>query len=114
MQVSPLLFYVAYTCLFCAYYSLLTHAFKTGRYAEQSCYHHRGGEQSYLTVYDMMQQQQEEEAGAAALPDLDHLTVHDFRDIYEPSDDTFLLIDAIAADVEEIRAQRPRIVVEIG
>lgn len=50
----------------------------------------------------------------AELPDLDHLTMVDFRHIYEPSDDTFLLMDALEADSLELEALRPRIVMEIG
>lgn len=56
----------------------------------------------------------DDEDTAAALPNLDHLTIHDLRDIYEPSDDTFLLIDAIAVDIDEIRRLKPKIVIEIG
>lgn len=48
------------------------------------------------------------------MPDLNHLTMRDFYDIYEPSDDTFLLMDAIAADCATLRALRPRVAVEIG
>jgi release factor glutamine methyltransferase len=50
----------------------------------------------------------------AELPDLDHLTMDDFRHIYEPSDDTFLLMDALEADARDLKARKPRIVVEIG
>jgi len=50
----------------------------------------------------------------AELPDLDHLTMADFGHIYEPSDDTFLLMDALEADTLALQALRPRIVVEIG
>ena len=50
----------------------------------------------------------------AELPDLDHLAMADFRHIYEPSDDTFLLMDALEADAVALQALRPRIVVEIG
>ena len=38
----------------------------------------------------------------------------DFRHIYEPSDDTFLLMDALEADTVALQALRPRIVLEIG
>lgn len=54
------------------------------------------------------------EESPAELPDLDHLTMADFRHIYEPSDDTFLLMDTLEADVVSLQALRPRIVVEIG
>lgn len=50
----------------------------------------------------------------AELPNLDHLTIQDFRHIYEPSDDTFLLLDAIEADAALLTALAPRIAVEIG
>ena len=50
----------------------------------------------------------------AELPDLDHLTMADFRHIYEPSDDTFLLMDALEADAASFQGLRPRVVVEIG
>jgi hypothetical protein len=50
----------------------------------------------------------------AELPDLDHLTMAEFRHIYEPSDDTFLLMDALEADRVALQALRPSIVVEIG
>ncbi|CAB3410980.1 unnamed protein product [Caenorhabditis bovis] len=36
------------------------------------------------------------------------------HDVYEPSEDTFLLIDAIEKDIKEIRSRNPRIVLEIG
>jgi release factor glutamine methyltransferase len=50
----------------------------------------------------------------AAMPDLDHLTLDDFRDVYEPSDDTYLLIDAIEADMPYLAKLEPHICLEIG
>jgi release factor glutamine methyltransferase len=50
----------------------------------------------------------------ATLPDLNHLFMKDFEAVYEPSDDTFLLCDAIEADKEIIAAQGPNIAIEIG
>jgi release factor glutamine methyltransferase len=41
--------------------------------------------------------------GGAALPDLRHLTSQDFQHVYEPSDDTYLLMDALR---DEIRTGR--------
>jgi release factor glutamine methyltransferase len=49
-----------------------------------------------------------------ALPKLDHLTFEDFRHIYEPSDDTFLLVDALEADRRRISDARPAVCVEVG
>jgi len=36
------------------------------------------------------------------------------RDVYEPSDDTFALVDALVADAERIQGLAPRLVLEIG
>lgn len=51
---------------------------------------------------------------AAVLPDLNELTMTDFEFVYEPSDDTFLLCDAIEKDRLEIISRRPKTVLEIG
>ena len=50
----------------------------------------------------------------AKLPDLDQLKMKDFEFVYEPSDDTFLLCDALETDRAEITLSKPKIVVEIG
>jgi hypothetical protein len=50
----------------------------------------------------------------AKLPSLDHLTMEDYECVYEPSDDTFLLCDALENDREEMTASRPQIVMEVG
>ena len=50
----------------------------------------------------------------AKLPSLDHLTLEDFDNVYEPSDDTFLLCDAIENDREHLAITRPNIVLEVG
>lgn len=50
----------------------------------------------------------------AKLPSLDHLTMEDFDHVYEPSDDTFLLCDALENDRERIAASCPDIVLEVG
>ncbi|CAM9602644.1 unnamed protein product [Ectocarpus fasciculatus] len=51
---------------------------------------------------------------SAVLPRLDHTTLSDFDNVYEPSDDTFLLCDALLADRDFITARDPRVVCEIG
>lgn len=50
----------------------------------------------------------------AKLPALEHFTREDFDGIYEPSDDTWLLCDALLADVGDIMKRAPAFVVEIG
>jgi release factor glutamine methyltransferase len=51
---------------------------------------------------------------AAKLPLLDHLTMEDFENVYEPSDDTFLLCDAIENDRAHLSSTKPEIVLEVG
>lgn len=48
------------------------------------------------------------------LPDLSHLRAADFDAVYEPADDTFLLVDALSADAVELRRRRPALCVEVG
>ena len=50
----------------------------------------------------------------ARLPNLDHLGLADYEYVYEPSDDTYLLCDALLADADGIVRARPALVVEIG
>jgi release factor glutamine methyltransferase len=45
---------------------------------------------------------------------MSHLRGEDFEAVYEPSDDTFLLLDALASDVACLRGQLPGICVELG
>ncbi|KAH8555456.1 S-adenosyl-L-methionine-dependent methyltransferase [Umbelopsis sp. PMI_123] len=47
-------------------------------------------------------------------PDLSHLNSKDFRNIYEPAEDTFLLLDALEHDQSELQALQPSICLEIG
>ncbi|KAI8099990.1 S-adenosyl-L-methionine-dependent methyltransferase [Halteromyces radiatus] len=47
-------------------------------------------------------------------PDLSHLTSQDFGKIYEPAEDTFLLLDALEQDQDQIQALQPKICLEIG
>jgi hypothetical protein len=50
----------------------------------------------------------------AKLPDLSILKMKDYEFVYEPSDDTFLLCDALEEDRLEIIASRPMLALEIG
>ncbi|KAG0146837.1 hypothetical protein CROQUDRAFT_670889 [Cronartium quercuum f. sp. fusiforme G11] len=47
-------------------------------------------------------------------PDLSHLTSDDYRDVYEPAEDTFILLDALEADSDFLHSLKPLICVEIG
>ena len=46
------------------------------------------------------------------VPSLDHATFVDWKNVYEPSEDTFLLLDALFADRAALRTSR--VIVEIG
>jgi len=48
------------------------------------------------------------------LPDLSHLGSADFERVYEPSDDTFLLVDALAADAASLQALSAGLCIEVG
>lgn len=47
-------------------------------------------------------------------PYLTHITSDDYKYVYEPAEDSFLLLDALEADLEKIRSHRPVICTEIG
>ncbi|KAF8078320.1 S-adenosyl-L-methionine-dependent methyltransferase [Lyophyllum atratum] len=47
-------------------------------------------------------------------PDLSHLTAKDYDHVYEPAEDTFLLLDALEADEQELKSLHPTISLEIG
>ncbi|XP_061841197.1 methyltransferase N6AMT1 [Nerophis lumbriciformis] len=43
-----------------------------------------------------------------------HAARGDFRDVYEPSEDSFLLIDSLEKDAEKLQRMRPCVCVEVG
>ncbi|KAJ2787787.1 HemK methyltransferase member 2 [Coemansia interrupta] len=47
-------------------------------------------------------------------PDTSHLRDPRFASVYEPAEDTYLLLDALENDLPRLHAQRPTICVEIG
>ncbi|SAM01838.1 hypothetical protein [Absidia glauca] len=47
-------------------------------------------------------------------PDLSHLTSEDYEKVYEPAEDTFLLLDALEQDQQQLQSLQPSICLEIG
>ena len=47
-------------------------------------------------------------------PDLSHLTQEDFKHVYDPAEDTFILLDALEADAPRLVNFQPFICLEIG
>lgn len=49
-----------------------------------------------------------------ATPDYSHFSCKDYEKIYEPSEDTFLFLDALEKDIEYLNNLKPELVLEIG
>jgi release factor glutamine methyltransferase len=65
--------------------------------------------------WDAIAQLRAKEAPTAPLPSLDHLKLADFENVYEPAEDTFLLIDALSYEFQHKQiTDEPAIVVELG
>lgn len=47
-------------------------------------------------------------------PDLSHLTDAIYQNVYEPSDDTFLLLDALELEKDFLLSLNPSICLEVG
>lgn len=48
------------------------------------------------------------------LPSLDHIAFGDWEHVYQPAEDTFLLLDALYADRATLRGLGPVVIVELG
>lgn len=47
-------------------------------------------------------------------PDYSHLTQEDFQDVYEPAEDSFLLLDALEQEAKNLNSLQPLLCVEVG
>lgn len=47
-------------------------------------------------------------------PSLSHMSSHDYDAVYEPAEDTFLLIDALEEDMQLISVLKPSVCLEVG
>ena len=48
------------------------------------------------------------------MPILDHLSFRDYDQVYEPAEDSFLLMDALQQDLDALRASNALLVLEVG
>ncbi|KAH9949436.1 S-adenosyl-L-methionine-dependent methyltransferase [Amylocystis lapponica] len=47
-------------------------------------------------------------------PDLSHLTSQDYQHVYEPAEDTFILLDALEQDAQKLQTNKPLVCLELG
>ena len=47
-------------------------------------------------------------------PDFSHLRAAEFESVYEPAEDSFLLLDALEAELPDLVRLRPEVCVEVG
>jgi len=47
-------------------------------------------------------------------PDISHLTSQDFENVYEPAEDSFILLDALEIEIKKIQELKPTFALEIG
>ncbi|KAL2919197.1 S-adenosylmethionine-dependent methyltransferase [Polyrhizophydium stewartii] len=53
-------------------------------------------------------------SGGLPTPEIGHITRSDYRNVYEPAEDTFLLLDALEKDGDWLRRRSPTLALEVG
>ena len=70
---------------------------------------------TYPKSYNKIKTIYDEKLSTGFCCDFSHLKSTDYRDVYEPSEDSFLLIDALELDIDYIVNEiKPLYIVEIG
>jgi release factor glutamine methyltransferase len=55
-----------------------------------------------------------EKLASTPLPDLSHISFEDFKNVYEPAEDTYLFVDVLEAEATFILGLTPAICLELG